>query len=356
MATATDELVTIDEKEEEAYVEFEIATYPSDYTLEILSKMVENGEIKVPDYQRKYVWTIQQASKLIESFLMGLPVPQIFLYVNEDAIFEVIDGQQRLRSVAYFLSGYYGEPDTQGRRKIFRLTGLSEKSPYRNKTYRDLEERVQRRLKSQVLRAINIKQLSPTEGSTSVYHIFERLNTGGTLLKPQEIRNAVFRGEIVSALQSLNLTKGWLTILGLKEAERTQKDVELVLRLFSLFRVWQSYEKPMKEYLNRQMKLNRGFNSENANLFRKRFPEVVALVREGLGDKPFRPKRVVNAAVLEAVMIALLENPGIDARRLRHNYPKLFEDNDFLNGTTGATTDTKVLHDRIARASAILGD
>lgn len=354
MSPLADELHTVEEKEEEAYVEFEIATYPSDYTLEILSAMVAKGEITVPDYQRKYVWTIQQASKLIESFLMGLPVPQIFLYVNEESIFEVIDGQQRLRSVAYFLSGYYGDPDAQGRQKIFKLTGLSEKSPYKNKSFSNLEERVQRKLKSQVLRAINIKQLSPSGESTSVYHIFERLNTGGTLLKPQEIRNAVFRGKIVSALQSLNMTEGWLTILGLKEPERTQKDVELVLRLFSLFRVWRAYEKPMKEYLNRQMKSNRSFSSDNAREFSERFPKAVALVRMALGDRPFRPKRVVNAAVLEAVMIALLENPEIDVNRLRVNYPKLFADQDFLKGTTGATTDTKILYDRIERASAIL--
>lgn len=352
--TGADELRTIEEHDEEAYVEFDISTYPSDYTLEILSNMVNKGEVIVPDYQRKYVWTIEQASKLIESFLMGLPVPQIFLYVNEDSIFEVIDGQQRLRSISYFMQGFYGDADAQGRKKVFKLAGLSDKSPYRNKTFNELDERVQRRLKSQVLRAINIKQLAPHGESTSVYHIFERLNTGGTLLKPQEIRNAVFRGNIVASLQNLNKTPGWLTILGLKNPDKTQKDVELILRLFSLFRRWQTYEKPMKEYLNKSMRSSRDFDSQNAQDFKSGFAPTVQLIRRALGDKPFRPARVMNAAVLESVMVALLENKEINEEKLKSNYPKLFLKEDYLKNIRGATTDTKLLQDRIRAAIEVL--
>ncbi|MBS0563303.1 MAG: DUF262 domain-containing protein [Proteobacteria bacterium] len=351
----TDELVTINERDDEAYVEFDIASYPSDYTLEGLCSMLAKEEIIVPEYQRKYVWTIEQASKLIESFLMGLPVPQIFLYVNDESIFEVIDGQQRLRSVSYFMEGFYGEADTHEKRRIFKLTGLAQKSPYRNKRFVDLDDRTQRQLRTRVLRAINIKQLSPKEENTSVYHIFERLNTGGTHLKPQEIRNAVFRGDIVKKLTELNHTPGWHEILGIKGPEKSQKDIELILRLFSLFKSWENYEKPMKEHLNKFMKANRAFDTERAAEFAERFPLVVQRVIEGLGGKPFRPKRVVNAAILEAVMVALLENRNIGTEDLRAKYPKLLNEDDFKKSTTGATTDTKVLQDRIKIAASILG-
>lgn len=341
-------------EEEEAYVEYDIATYPSDNTLDSLSQMSERGDIVIPEYQRKYVWNIKQASLLVESFLLGLPVPPLFLYVNDENKYEVIDGQQRLTSMLYYLEGYFGEPDSKGKRVLFKLTGLSEKSPFKNKSFVELEEKHQRKLRSSVLRAINVKQLKPTENNTSVFHIFERLNTGGTTLRPQEIRNAVFRGRIVSALQNLNAHPTWRTILGEKGSDKYQSDVELVLRLFALFRKWEDYEKPMKEYLNKQMQKNSRFEAAEAVEFTRRFPEAIKVVVDALGAKPFRPKRVINAAVLEAVMVTVLENEDITAARLSERYPLLMADEAFQGVIRGATTDTKMVKDRLTIAAKIL--
>jgi uncharacterized protein with ParB-like and HNH nuclease domain len=207
---------------------------------------------------------IEQASRLIESFLMGLPVPQVFLYVNADDQLEVIDGQQRIMSVKYFFDGFFGEEDDKGRRQVFKLKDLSERSEYNGKRFDDLSSKDQRKLRNSTLRAINIKQLKPSLRNDSVFHIFERLNTGGTQLKPQEIRNAVYRGAIVDQLGLINETPGWRDILGIARADRNQKDVELVLRLFSLFEIWNDYEKPMLRYLNQIMDRERKFDSERA--------------------------------------------------------------------------------------------
>ncbi len=92
-----------DESEEsDVQLEYDIAAYPSDLTLNVLYDMWKRGEIIVPDYQRNFVWSKKQASLLIESFLIGLPVPQVFFYVNAENKYEVIDGQQRITSIAYF--------------------------------------------------------------------------------------------------------------------------------------------------------------------------------------------------------------------------------------------------------------
>lgn len=211
----TDELSTEEELDEAPYVEFDISVSPSDPTLELLSQQISRGDIIIPFYQRKYVWKIEQASRLVESFLMGLPVPQVFLYVNVEDQLEVIDGQQRLMSVKYFFDGLFGEEDDKGRKQVFKLKGLSERSEYNGKTFSDLPPRDQRKLRNSTLRAINIKQLKPSLRSDSVFHIFERLNTGGTQLKPQEVRNAVYRGNIVTKLGQLNETPGWRGILGI---------------------------------------------------------------------------------------------------------------------------------------------
>ena len=341
-----DQLETVEEQDEEPYVEFDISVAPSDPSLELLAAQIERGDIIVPFYQRKFVWKIEQSSRLIESFLMGLPVPQVFLYENDEGELEVIDGQQRLMSVKYFMEGYFGEADDKGKRQVFRLRGLSERSEFNGKTFEDLPSKYQRKLRNSTLRAINIRQLTPSGGGDSVFHIFERLNTGGTQLKPQEIRNAVYRGEIVSHLWELNANIEWQQILGLRKPDKNQKDVELVLRLLSLYRNWESYEKPMLTHLNKFMKNNRDFSSKNAQDFSTQFPRVTRLVSESL-EKPFRPRGVINSAVLEAVMITLLEDPSIDGPRLSYGYEKLLEDSTFLERITGGTTDTLMVQRRI---------
>ena len=348
-----DELETEDEADETPHVEFDISVSPSDPSLELLAQQIERGDIIIPFYQRKYVWKIEQASRLIESFLMGLPVPQVFLYVNSDDQLEVIDGQQRLMSVKYFMEGFFGEEDDKGRRQVFKLKGLAERSDYNGKAFVDLPSREQRKFRNSTLRAINIKQLKPSLRNDSVFHIFERLNTGGTQLKPQEIRNAVYRGEIVGRLTSLNDTAGWRQILGITRSDKNQKDVELILRLFSLFQAGETYEKPMLRFLNKTMQLEQKFDSARAIRFAKRFPTAVQKVNEALTN-PFRPRGVINSAVLEAVMVTLLEHPEITAPLLKERYKELLLDKSFLTVITAGTTDTLILKHRLSIARKIL--
>ena len=257
MASEPEEL-EVDEvaDESEAFVTYDIASYPSDLTLSVLAEMWKNGDIVIPEFQRNFVWSISQSSLLIESFLLGLPVPQVFFYVDSVNKNLVIDGQQRLLSVVYYLTGYFGSESIHGKQQVFRLSGLDERSPYAKKRFIDLDEPAQRKLKGAVLRAINIRQLDPKGEHTSIYHIFERLNTGGTPLKPQEIRNCVFRGEFVSLLRDMNKDDHWREILGKSTFDKHQKDVELLLRVFALCQTWGKYEKPMKEYLNVAMDSN----------------------------------------------------------------------------------------------------
>ena len=344
-----------EEADDAPFVEFDIAVSPADPTLELLANKVQSDDIIVPFYQRKYVWKIEQASRLIESFLMGLPVPQVFLYVNDEDQLEIIDGQQRIMSVKYFFEGYFGEADAQGKRQVFRLRGLAERSEYNGKTFKELQPRDQRRLKNTSLRAIHIKQLKPSARNDSVFHIFERLNTGGTQLKPQEIRNAVYRGKIAEELRKLNDDSNWRKILGSSKPDKNQKDIEIILRLFSLFEKSSEYEKPMLKYLNRNMGENKDFSSERARRFKARFPAVARLVAENL-EKPFRPRSVINSAMLEAVMIALLEDDSITGKELKARYMKLSADVGFERYLRGATTDTLTVRERVKRAKEMLGN
>lgn len=351
MANEPDEL-EVDEvfEESEPYVTYDIASYPSDLTLSVLAEMWKNKDIVIPEFQRNFVWKIDQSSLLIESFLLGLPVPQVFFYVDENNKNLVIDGQQRLLSVVYFLEGFFGSESIHGKKQVFRLSGLDDRSPYAKKRFVDLDEASQRKLKSAVLRAINIRQLNPKEEHTSVYHIFERLNTGGTPLKPQEIRNCVFRGGFATQLRELNADSNWRKILGKETLDKHQKDVELILRVFALSQAWQKYEKPMKEFLNVAMDHNSSGTTQKVNWFAERFAHATKLIVQKLGSKPFHIRGPLNTSALDSVLCTILENLEKLPDNLGERYAQLKADADFSNATFYGTSDVGVLHTRFNAA------
>ena len=341
-------------EEEEEYIQYDIATYPSDYTLSGIQELWNEKILIIPEFQREFVWSIEQASLLIDSFLLGLPVPPVFFYIDEDNKNLVIDGQQRILSILFFFEGYFGAETDRGRRQIFRLTGLSKKSPYHNHQFSDLKDSDQRKLRGSVLRAVNIKQLAPRADNSSVYHIFERLNTGGTALKPQEIRNCVYRGPIVTTLRTLNHDSNWRKLLGKNVPDRYQRDVELVLRLFSLFEDWEGYEKPMKEYLNTSMRRNTQFKSAKCRAFQSLFPKTCEAVVQALGAKPFHVRGPLNSSVLDATMCAVLENKGNVPADFKERFRQLIADRGFQERMRVATTDTITVRTCIKDAKTVL--
>ena len=340
--------------EEEPYISYDIASYPADYTLSVIHEMFTNGDIVIPDFQRQFVWTINQSSLLIESFLLGLPVPQLFFYVDDDEKKLVIDGQQRIMSVIYFVNGYFGEETTHGKKAVFRLKNLDKRSPYYNKNFQDLNAKDKRKLENAVLRAMIVKQLSPKDDLTSVYHIFERLNTGGTALKAQEIRNCVFRGDFVNILKELNNDKSWRKIIGKPNLDKHQRDVELVLRLFSLATSHQTYEKPMKEFMNISMKINQDGNTKNVARFCELFTKVTKIIDDELGAKPFHLRGPINTAALDSVYTVLINNYSRLKGGLSSKFKSLIGDEKYSEATTYSTSDESAVKLRIQIAAKYL--
>lgn len=339
-----DEIEVEDETEDlEASITYDIASYPSDLTLSVVKEMWDRGDIEIPDYQRNFVWQIRQSSLLIESFLLGLPVPQVFFYIDDENKSQVIDGQQRLMSVVFYLDGYFGSESIHGKKQVFRLQGLDDSSPFAKKRFVDLDETHQRKLRSAVLRAINIRQLNPKGEATSVYHIFERLNTGGTPLKPQEIRNCVFRGDLIRVLRSLNKNSHWRQIVGRSTFDRHQKDVELILRIFALAAYFDEYDKPMKEFLNRTMQRDRTGSSPKVTQFKRDFPQAAELIVNSFGKKPFHIRGPLNASALDAVFATILMNMDAIPSDLTERYASLRKDREFGTTTAYSTSDRAVV-------------
>jgi len=330
---------------ETSTVEFNIVVTSSDWTLELLASKFQSGDIIIPDYQRKFVWDVRRASTLIESFAIGLPVPQVFFYENEEGQLEVIDGQQRITSIAYFFEGYFGKADAKGNRKIFSLKGLEQRKDLEGKSFDQLDDRTKRKIKNASLRGVTVKQLTPEEEQPeSVYHIFERLNTGGQPLNAQEIRNAVYRGPILENLERLNLDKNWRAIYGKPAPDPKQRDIELILRLFALFENIESYTPPMKDFLSREMAKNRKFKSQRAQDFSVSFLCATEIVVKKI-QKPFRPRGLLNAATLEAVMVAIMEQDA-EIKFKESKYKELLKDTSFLEKVTSNTSSMENVKSR----------
>jgi len=360
MAEKESEDLEVDEniEEDEVLITYDIASYPSDLTLNVIKEMWENDDIVIPEFQRNFVWSIKQSSLLIESFILALPVPQVFFYVDENNKSLVIDGQQRILSIVYYLEGYFGTESIHGKRQVFRLQGLDDRSPYAKKRFSELDESAQRKLKfNSILRAINIRQLNPKGQNTSVYHIFERLNTGGTPLKPQEIRNCVFIGDFVGILKDLNKDKNWRKIIGKETYDKHQKDIELILRIFSLSEKWQEYEKPMKEYLNINMEKDRDGISGRVKRFVTLFPKATAIIIAQLGDKPFHARGPLNSAILDSVFCTILDHLDKVPANLKDRYKELLGDSVYKEATFSSTSDASVLKKRFKLVhSCLIGD
>lgn len=327
---------------------YEMHTYPADYTLEVLHKKWENKDIRIPPIQRKYVWSLPQASRLIESFLLGLPVPSIFLY-EEKATGQllVVDGQQRMRSVIYFLDERFGEA-TGGRMPPFRLK-LSESSPWNKKSYSELSDDDRRRIRNAVLRAFIMRQLTP-EDNTSIQHVFERLNTGGTLLTLQEVRNCVYDGPFNQLMHEMNQLPAWREILGKGAADKRQKDVELILRFLAL--KFSTYKDPMKDFLGGFMGANKaGARNED---FRKAFTATCAVVYERLGAKPFHIKSGLNVAAFDSVFVAAGNHLDRADENLKPRFQALLADNEYDELTGENTTTLKRVARRLQLADQVL--
>lgn len=330
---------------------YELFTYPADYTLEVLNQKLQTDEIEIPTLQRRFVWSQKQASRLIESFLLGLPVPPVFMYAEKKSeTLMVVDGQQRLRSIKYFFDGSFGE-EKLGKKSVFRLQ-IDDKSRFNGLTFSDLKDEDKRLLKRQVLRAFVMKQVDPNDNS-SIFHVFERLNTGGTQLANQEVRNCVYAGKFNDLLHELNSLKEWRKIVGKEYPDKRLRDMELVLRFIALYKKPLSdYLKPMKDFLTNFMIANR--DGKNNDEFENIFLQTSKKVLSELGEKPFHIKAGLNTAVYDSVFCAFAKNIHLNVNNLKQKYDALIQDTEFLALTSGSTTDVENVKRRFAIATDYL--
>lgn len=337
-------------------VEYNITSYGADFDVEGLVRRLIRGSIFVPDFQRGFVWSLTQASQFIESLLLGLPVPGIFLAQEpENERLMVIDGQQRLMTLSFFYSGEFRKNERDGQRvRPFALHGVN--LQYERKKYVDLRERDQNRLDNSILHATIVKQNSPDDGMSSLFHIFHRLNTGGEKLVPQEIRRALYRGALMDSITELNSNSDWRAIYG-RENPR-QKDQELILRFWAMHTQADSYTRPMLGFINKFAESYRNPSIEFLYEGRTLFAAIVKAFNEALGNSSFRTEgsRQLNAAVFDSMAVGLAHrvrrDRGIvpDSSVVAAVHQKLVRDQEYLESVAGGTAQNTSVEMRIGKA------
>lgn len=330
-------------------IRYTISSYGADMPVDGLINRLNREDIFIPPFQRGFIWTIAQGSRFIESLLLGLPVPGIFLFKEpETQKLMVVDGQQRLLTLQSFYKGIFGE-------KKFRLVGVSEE--FNQRTYDNLAPESQRYLNDSILHATIFQQIEPGNDRSSVYSVFERLNTGGTPLSPQEIRSCVYRGKLNDLLSDLASDFHWQRLYGGVGARK--KDEEIILRFLSLYFCLEIYERPMKRFLNNFMEKFRMPDDESISRFRELFEKTVEAANTVLTPKALRPERALNVSVTDAVLVGLAhrlqKGPVSDAESLKRAHVALLAKLRDEALYTEDTTHKERVRKRIGYAQEIYG-
>jgi hypothetical protein len=331
------------EEDEILPYEYSITSYGADYPVDTLVKRINRGDIYIPRFQREYIWNIGQASRFIESLLLGLPVPGVFFAIEPDSQkLLVIDGLQRLKTLQYFYNGIF-EPD----KKEFSLQDIPS-GKLQGLTYQTLPIDYRRRLDDSIIPVTIVKQDEPYQDSSIIFHIFERLNTGGSPLTSQEIRSAIFHGEFNDLLSELNHNSSWRSMFG--KVDKRMRDIELILRFLALYYKGSDYKQPMKRFLNSFIGKNRHLAAYSKEQVTAVFAKTVELVHKTIGVKAFKPKKVINASILDSVMVGVakrLEKGDISSpEQLKQKYNELLENPVFLTSTLNTTHTTDENHVR----------
>jgi hypothetical protein len=324
-----------EEAEELLPFRYSITSYGADYDVDGLVRRMQHGDIEIPAFQRSYVWNLKLASRFVESLLLGLPVPGIFLSREWDSgKLLVIDGQQRLTTLMYFYRGIF-DPSN----KEFALKSVQ--AEFEGLTYRTLSERDRRRLGDSIIHATVVRQDEPSDDDSSIYYLFERLNTGGITLTPQQIRTAIYHGPFEHELEHLNKNPMWRALYG--PIDRKKQDEETILRFLALYFNGNQYRKPIKEFLNNYMGQNRHLKINTAEEVVKAFVPTVETINRCIGDVAFKPKGGRNTAFAVALMIGIArrleEGPITDCDKVLERYQILKDDERFEQATVTATTD-----------------
>jgi hypothetical protein len=342
---------------------YNISSWGADYSFRELVSLYDEDDLVKPELQRKYVWEKPEASRFIDSILLGLPIPSIFLAKTEENKMLIIDGYQRLMTVNDFIKGIWS-----GDNSVFTLSNIPGKinHRWRGKAYNQLSESEQRKIKTTTIHAIIFEQKQPKDDDTSLYQIFERINTSGKSLMPQEIRNCVYQGNLNTLLFQLNKDVNWRLLYGNTKEDSRMRDLEFILRFFALktdeIKDTKKGSISLKKVLNEFMGAKGNNEPQTVLAYSTEFTQSMLIVKNQFGDNAFfnvqsndlttirkRFYPTVYDSIMIATSIALAK--GVDtSKATEENRLALLRDDKFREYSTQGTMQVEHINGRIELA------
>lgn len=300
-----------------------VALDKADRSLAELHRWYSTGRLVVdPEWQRQYVWDRKRASKLVESILVDIPIPVIYLAKTIESKYEVIDGLQRLTSVFNFF------------KNDFKLSGLEILGEFEDKYFKDLPPAIQSKLEDSTLRTF---ELQPRTAKDLMFVIFERLNTGGKPLNEMEIRNCLYRGSLNNLLRDLSKNSDFVACVNQKNLEKRMDDRALVLRFLAFYeRTHTKARSGLKRFINEFFETYRDASSEKLREFEKAFLKAMRVSLSVFGEHGFRIRKTItrggdvwstrlNASVFQIVAVSFAD-PRYDIGQLTRRADAIFEE------------------------------
>ena len=349
-----------------------IVTKEVDREVDFFHRAQQRGKLILqPDFQRYYIWPKAKASKLIESALLDVPLPAVYLFEEEDGNLSVIDGQQRLTAFVSFVRGNFldnGEP--------FALSGLKVLKDLNKRQFSDDEFGEERRDKilATTIRAITFKKESDRDLK---FEVFERLNAESTSLNSQELRNCVYRGSYNDLLKRLSENSTFRFLMGIEKPEKRMQDVEYVLRFAAFYnQTYLKYSSPVKRFLNHDMEKNKEISNKDAKKLENAFKQAVGIIRSLLGDKAFKrfipgvgdnnrdgrwETQQFNASLYDVLMWQFAQ-PDLDSNLVYQHSESIYEglidlmagDAEFREAITLSTSSVKNVQTRFSKFNAMV--
>lgn len=357
---AENELDNLHEESEELNLDIQddnrkIIWQAKDFSVREFHAMEQDGDLILqPDYQRKYVMDGTKASRLVESILMDVPIPVVYLAEEQDGTFSVIDGQQRLTSFISFMKGNY--PDNTE----FKLKGLKVLTELNKSNFAQLEKKLQTKVKTTTIHTVIIKKESQEDIK---FEIFERLNTGAIKLNQDELRNSVYRGEYIKLLAKLEENEILHSLIRKDNHKKRMLYRGMLLRFFAFAeKTYLNYKPSMKQFLNKELRDNQNLSDSKAKEYTEKVVHSLELVRTVFGTEAFRKFTIdetevngkwsnsINTALFEVQMCGFIrytKNQIIpEADRIREAMINLLLSTKFNNAISVRTNDRDHVENR----------
>lgn len=314
-----------------------------DMAIRQIIDMVETGMIDIaPEYQRHFIWDEKRESELIESVMLGIPIPSIYMATNADGTWEVVDGVQRISTLLHFV-GSETLLKKIGKKEPLRITGLQKLTALNALRFDELPQPYQFQFQTRPLR---LTALNDKSDPIVRYDLFERLNTGGVLLHPQEIRNCVFRGPFKDLIKELAKEKNFRAIYRPRKTDQREADYEEgVLRFFAFVERYRSFEHIVNEFLNNYMveKNKEQVKPETVDLFHATMKFLSSELPEGIRRKQTTSPTNLYEAIAVGTGLALQKKPNIPKGRIA----SLLTSAELSAVTTSGTNSRRMVRARV---------